>query len=82
MPYALSLSEMTTLDNAINSNVDHPYAAFYRALADIGEAALARGEEIDEAAIIWLRGAADVNENVGSNSAFIREYNKQQSLLR
>lgn len=56
----------------------HPVADFYRLLADYGE-----GQSgVDDASIIWLRGAAEVNENSGSQSQFIRDYNKAQFLAR
>ena len=49
----------------------HPRAAFYRALADMAD-----GQDgVDPYSIVWLRGAADVNESVGPESEFIRGYN-------
>ncbi|MBT2131542.1 hypothetical protein [Aliiroseovarius lamellibrachiae] len=56
----------------------HPVADFYRLLADYGE-----GQSgVDDASMIWLRGAAEMNENSGSQSQFIRDYNKAQFLAR
>ena len=78
MPYTLTQAEIERINAA---QVSSP-AAFYRELADIGEEARARGEDIELAVILWLRGAADVNENIGANSAFIRAYNALQAELR
>lgn len=56
----------------------HPKAAFYLALAEMVD-----GQPGVEATIpIWLRGAAEVNQGIGSQSDFIRSYNADQALAR
>lgn len=55
-----------------------PKAAFYLALAEMTD-----GQPgVDAAVTLWLRGAAEVNSGVGSQSDFIRAYNKAQSEAR
>lgn len=73
--FILSDSQLSALKAAYESSTSaHPVADFYRLLADFGEAS----GEVDPASILWLRGAAEVNEGVGSQSDFIRGYNKDQ----
>ena len=64
-----------------NTAATHPGADFYRALADMMDEAFLYPDVPPVeylTAIQWLRGAADVNENSGSQSNFIRSYNKAQ----
>lgn len=63
---------------AVDDMVLRPSAAFYRAAADMAE-----GQDgVEEAAIMWMRAAANVNENTGTQSAFIRNYNNAQHEAR
>ncbi|HEB57189.1 MAG TPA: hypothetical protein ENI98_12980, partial [Gammaproteobacteria bacterium] len=56
----------------------HPKAAFYLALAEMVD-----GQPgVEETIPIWLRGAAEVNQGIGSQSDFIRSYNADQALAR
>lgn len=64
-----------------NTSATHPGADFYRALANIMDEAFFYPDVPPTeylTAIQWLRGAAEVNENSGSQSNFIRGYNKAQ----
>lgn len=54
------------------------FASAYRLAADLAEG----GEGVPQASILWLRGAANVNESVGSQSAFIRSYTSNQYYAR
>jgi hypothetical protein len=74
--FTLSNAQLAQLDAAFNNpSATHPEADFYRLLADFGEAS---GDADLTASILWLNGAAEVNEDSGSQSAFIRGYNKAQ----
>ena len=73
--FILSETQLAALTAAFNnSSSAHPVADFYLLLADYGEAS----GEVDPASILWLRGAAEVNADTGSQSDFIRGYNKSQ----
>ncbi len=64
--------------NDTSEPVERPSAAFYRAAADMAE-----GQDgVEEAAITWMRAAADINEGIGTQSAFIRDYNSAQRNAR
>lgn len=48
--------------------------AAYRLAANFAEG----GDGVPQASILWMRGAANINENVGSESAFVRQYTAAQ----
>lgn len=76
--FILSEDQLEKLRLVFSGNSTHPSADFYRMLAAMGE----QSGQVDPASIIWLRGAAEVNEASGSQSDFIRGYNKDQYLTR
>ena len=66
--FILSEGRLSALSAAFhNPSSAHPEADFYLLLADFGE----ESGEVDPASIIWLRGAAEVNADNGSQSDFI-----------
>ena len=76
---ALTSAQLAQLDWAFhNPTATQRQADFYRLLAHFGEV----NGDADPASILWLLGAAEVNENSGSQSAFIRGYNKAQFEVR
>jgi hypothetical protein len=50
------------------------FPAAYRLAADFAEG----GVGVPQASILWMRGAANVNENTGNGAAFIRSYTNAQ----
>jgi hypothetical protein len=78
----LSATQLTALTVAFNNSLSaHPRADFYLLLADFIDAAWPLPDQPPSeyrAAILWLRGAAEVNADSGSQSDFIRGYNKGQ----
>ncbi len=94
MPFALSASQRTALQTLRNSFPDVDSAAYSRSLnyyemyvrvlsyVEAWEAAgnaLTLDEKITK---IWLKGVIEVNQGVGLQSDFIRDYNSAQKELR
>jgi len=73
--FTLSDTQIAVIQELLDSQ---QYAAAYRKVADFAQG----GDGVEPASIIWLRGAADVNQNVGSQSAFIRAYTASQYQAR
>src|SRR5947208_16812436 len=48
--------------------------AAYRLAANFAEG----GDGVSQASILWMRGAANINENFGSEAAFVRQYTATQ----
>lgn len=81
MPF-LSQSQINALTSTFNNLTSpHPKADFYLQLAQFMDDAWPYPDSPPSeyrAAILWLRGAAEVNAGSGSQSDFIRGYNKAQ----
>src|ERR1044071_310613 len=50
----------------------------YRLAANFAEG----GEGVEQASILWMRGAAKINQNVGNDAAFVRGYTAAQFQTR
>ncbi|MEZ0167970.1 calcium-binding protein [Microvirga sp. TS319] len=72
--FTLTTSQVNEIEALLSAK---RYAAAYRRVAE-----LANGRDELNASIAWLKGAADVNENIGSQSAFIRAYTIAQYQTR
>lgn len=54
------------------------FPAAYRLAASFAEG----GDGVSQSSILWMRGAANINANVGSEAAFVRQYTAAQYLAR
>ena len=54
------------------------FPAAYRLAASFASG----GEGVSQASILWMQGAAQINENVGSEAAFVRQYTAAQFEVR
>lgn len=54
------------------------FPAAYRLAASFASG----GEGVSQASILWMQGAANINENVGSEAAFVRQYTAAQFEVR
>ncbi|UVC08977.1 hypothetical protein IHQ71_28350 [Rhizobium sp. TH2] len=72
----LTPAQLTRLETYLNlDDIDMAYDY----LANLGEKVL---RNVDDRAIVWLRGAADVNRGIGGSSDFIRNYTSYQHEVR
>jgi hypothetical protein len=81
LPALTSAQRQTLIDDFHSAFSEHPRADFYLRLAQFMDDAYPYPDAPPaeyRAAILWLRGAAEVNANAGSQSDFIRAYNKAQ----
>lgn len=78
MPYQFTAEQLAQIDAAFNSGSAHPVADMYSTIRQI----LTGQPGVDPAALAWFAGAEKVNRDDGPFSAFIREYTRQQHLLR
>ncbi len=62
------------IDELVLLMSDSKWPEAYRKVADWGEGQAG----VSTSCILWLRGAAKVNENLGPENAFIRSYNAAQ----
>jgi hypothetical protein len=66
------LSQISALVTARN------FPAAYRLAASFADG----GDGVSQASILWMRGAANINENDGSEAAFVRQYTAAQYQAR
>lgn len=54
------------------------FPAAYRLAASFADG----GEGVSQASVRWMLGAADINENVGSAAAFVRQFTSGKMRMR
>jgi hypothetical protein len=78
MSYQFTSAQVAEIDAAYHSGAEHYIADTYAKISQI----LTGQAGVDPAALAWFQGAEKVNRDEGPFSAFIRDYTRQQHLLR